>query len=82
MYSREDGFMCGGSPLNSLDIILLKTVKPHFVSGRIHRRGDLFYTLVLPSVIGFVFLVLFFVQLHVGEIHRVALNIVLSFSPL
>ena len=58
------------SPLLCLGLVL--TVYGLLIRvGEIHRRGDKFFTLVLPSVLYvLVLLFLFFVK-DVGEIHRV-----------
>jgi len=48
--------MCGGSPLMCDSVVYVLSFCLLKLSGRKHRRGGEFYTLVLPSVSGYVLL--------------------------
>jgi len=64
--------MCGGSPLIRFVVVLMIAVF-NLQSGRIHRRGDILCTLVLPSVC--IWLLQFILgYLHVGEITQGSLR--------
>jgi len=81
---EEDDDMCGGSPLLHFAEFSYSVYKC-YLSGRIHRRGDLYFNsrspLSEPEFLGFS-LVLFSFHSDVGEIHRSLLLKILSFSPL
>ena len=74
--------MCGGfSPQmgNMLFVVLIRIYVQDV--GEINRRGEYISTLVLPSLIRF-FSFCCFDLFAVGEIHRVEMYCILSFSPL
>ena len=75
--------MCGGSPLILFFYFIQECERHYLLSGRLHRRGGLISTLVLPSL-NRSYLVYVFVLVisDVGEIHRRGVIIVYSRSPL
>jgi len=82
MITGECDVMCGGSPLfqaHSFADLLFK-----LMSGRIHRRGvRILYSRSPLSEPDWLFCFLFlFLDSDVGEIHRVVVYMILSFSPL
>jgi len=72
--------MCGGSPLSVILFFLFCFVVV-FMSGRIHRRGEIISTLVLPSI-GLEFGFISDGYSVVGENTQVGVLILYSRSPL